>query len=81
LSSPREFTGGAAAINDNEPTVAQRIAFLRSTAEKMQQEADEAELQLLRTPTDERLRERVVALRKLAGEALDKVEELREEDG
>jgi hypothetical protein len=68
-------------MNDNEPTVAQRIAFLRSTAEEMQQEADEAELQLLRTPTDERQRERVVALRQLAGEALDKVEELREEDG
>jgi hypothetical protein len=67
-------------MNDNEPTVTQHIAFLKSTAEKMQQEADEAEIELLRTPTDERLRERVVALRKLAADAFDKVEELREEN-
>jgi hypothetical protein len=58
-------------MNDNEPTVEQRIAFL----------ADEAEMELLRTPTDARLRKRVAALRKLSDDALDKVEELREENG
>lgn len=61
----------------NDPTLAQRIAFLRNAAEKMQQEADEAEMQLQRTPTDEGLRDRVFALRKLADDAFDKVEELR----
>jgi hypothetical protein len=67
-------------MNDNEPTVTQRVAFLKSAAEKMQQEADEAEMQLQWMPTDEHLRERLIALRKLADEALDKVEELREEN-
>jgi RNA polymerase-binding transcription factor DksA len=68
-------------MNDNEPTVEQRIAFLKDAAEKMEREADEAEMELLRTPTDARLRKRVAALRKLSDDALDKVEELREENG
>ena len=67
-------------MNDNEPTVALRIVFLESAAEKMRRDADEAERQLLRTPTDKDLAERVVALRRLADEAFDQVEKLREED-
>jgi hypothetical protein len=68
------------AMNDNEATVAQRIVFLENAAEKMQQEADEAEMQLLLMPTDERLRDRVIALRKLADDAQDVVEQLRAEN-
>ena len=64
-------------MNDNEPTTAQRIASLKSEAERMQLEADEAEGELLRNPADWRLRRRAKALRKLAAAAFDKAEILR----
>jgi len=64
-------------MNDNEPTTAQHVAFLKSEAEKVLAEADEAEGELQRNPTDRRLRRRIEALRKLAADAFEKVEELQ----
>ena len=65
-------------MNDNEATVAQRIAFLEGAVEKMHLEADEAEAQLLLTPADEHLHKRLIALRKIADDAQAEMERLRD---
>ena len=65
-------------MSHDEPTNIQHIAYMEEAARKMRREADEAEAQLLLTPTDGYLNQWRIALGELADKVQEAAQRLRE---